>query len=870
MAPTKTLWQTILPHAIAVAIFLTLALIISKPALESDVVMKQSDITGWQGMSHQLMQYKDQHGHFPLWCTNMFSGMPAYQIAMAGPWTINGVIHTILQFGLPKPINFFFLASICFYFLCLCMRIRPWVAVIATIAYAYSSFDPIIITAGHESQMLALAYAPAVLGSVILLYNKQYIPGLVAMALFTALQMGPSHQQITYYLFLVIGVMTLFYLIDAVKRKETAPFLKGLSLAVIGAIIGIGINAVSLITVYDYAKESKRGGQLVLNKKQAGDNKVSNDKTTGLSKEYAFQWSYGWGESLSLLFPGVKGYGVHVAERDGEQSIFPKLEEDSHVGTYFSEKIGAPADQATSLSTSLYWGDQPFTSGPIYLGAIVCALFIFALFFIDNRNKWWISISAILGVLMALGSNFAVFNNFLFDYFPFYNKFRVPTMALVIPQLVVPIGMALGLEKLITTQTIDLKKLRLAGIVTAAVFVFAILLYFTWDYSNENKKRSSAFNAAVTGGAFTQATYDSLNNTYPMSADNKVYENLVFQSKGNVDISKGIITALREDRKSAFGNSIMRSLLFVILAGLLIYLYATRKIHTPVLLIGVGLLTTVDLLSFDAKYLNRYSFDSKEKYESNEFPLTPADQEILKDADPNFRVYNEAGNDESRTSYYHKSIGGYHPAKLGIYDDLTQYQLSGSPNPMVLNMLNTKYFLRQTQQGTFALPNPGALGNVWFVKSVKYVKGPAEEMKTLNNFNPTETAIVEESFRSKIPNFTPADSSSSIKQVAFDNDAIKYESNGNAPHLAVFSEVYYKDWKAYVDGQPANFVKANYVLRAMVAPAGKHTIEFKFEPKAYYLGSAITRIAGWILTLLLLAYIIYAVKPLINKKKAIA
>jgi hypothetical protein len=866
----KTLWQTVMPHVVAVAIFLVLALIISKPALESGVVMKQSDIAGWQGMSHQLMQYKEQHGHFPLWLTNMFSGMPAYQVAMEGPWTINGVLHTILQFGLPKPINFFFLACICFYFLCQCLRVRPWVSVIAAVAYAYSSFNPIIITAGHDTQILALAYAPAVIGSVILLYNRHYIAGVVAMALFTSMQVAMGHQQVSYYMFLVIGIMSVFYLADAISKKETAPFLKGAGLAIAGAIIGLAINAVTLMTVYDYSKESKRGGQLVLNKNQAGDNKVSNDKTKGLSKEYAFQWSYGWGESLSLMFPGIKGYGMHGSERDGEQYIFPRLEENSHVGTYLSEKLNAPADQAANFSSSLYWGDQEMgTNGPVYLGAVVCALFIFAMFFIEKPHKWWILTAAILGVLMALGKHFPAFNNFLFDYFPLYNKFRVPTMALVIPQMVVPIGVALGLEKLITTQAIDLKKLRMAGIVTAAIFVFAALLYFTYDYSNENKKRMSAFNQAIAQGHFTQATYDSLNNAYPMYSDNRFYENLVlFQLKGNTEVAKGILTAVREDRQSAFGSTLMRSLLFVLLTGALIYLYATRKVNMTIMLVGVGLLTAIDLLSFDSHYLNNFSFDSKEKYEASEFPLTAADQEILKDTDPNYRVFNESGGDESRTSYYHKSIGGYHPAKLGIYDDLTQYQLSRDPNPMVLNMLNAKYIIHETQQGATVERNPGALGNVWFVKEVKYVKGPAEEMLALNNFNPRETAIVEEAFKSKIPAFTPADSSAAIKQVAFDNDDIKYESNSSSAHLAVFSEIYYKDWKAYVDGQPADFVKANYVLRAMVVPAGKHTIEFKFEPKVYYTGSTITRISNIILVLLLLGFVALQVKPLIDKKKA--
>ena len=874
----KTIWQQVMPHLVSIAIFLIVALLFCKPALESDTVMKQGDISNWQGMVHQSNEYKEKHGRFPLWSTNMYAGMPAYQIAMDGPWTPLGTIDKIVQLGLPKPINMFFLACICFYFLSMCLCIRPWVAVIGGLAFAYSTTFPIFITAGHDTQMLALAYIPAVLGGIILLFDKKLISGTIATATFTGLQIGQGHQQVSYYMFLVIGIMILFFLIQGFRSGKGAPLLKATGLAAAAALLGITLNAVSLLTVYDYSKESKRGGVLVMDKTQNTSDVVNGDKTKGLSKDYAFGWSYGWTESLSLMFPGVMGYGSHYAERDNDQFLYPKLDENSHVAKYLNEKLNTGEEQATSvafqLSGNLYWGDQPFTAGPIYLGAVVCLLFIFAMVFLEGPHKWWILTAAILGVLLALGKHFAAFNYFLFDHLPLYNKFRVPTMALEITGLVLPIGVALALEKLVATQTVDLKKIKIATLITGGVFVLAALLYFSSDYSNENKKRTTAITQAVRGGnnPNLMATMDSINRKYPAEIDNRIYENFLYQTKGDASIAHGLLTALREDRQHAFGATILRSLVFVLIAMGILYLFIHKKINAIMMLAGIGLVTAIDLLTMDSNYLNNYSFDSKERYESGEFPLTAADQAILKDTDPNFRVLNTTVGDpyqgDSHTSYYHKSIGGYHPARLGIYDDLMTYQLMSSPNPAVLSMLNTKYTIEQNKENKSveAVRNPYALGNCWFVKSVQYVNGPVEEMKALNNFNPAEVAIVDNTFKSQLSGAVPApDSTASIKQVAFDNENIKYESNSGAPHVAVFSEIFYKDWKAYVDGKPAVYAKANYVLRAMLIPAGKHNIEFKFEPTVYYTGSTITMVSAWILTLLILGYIVWLVRPLIKK-----
>jgi hypothetical protein len=361
-----------------------------------------------------------------------------------------------------------------------------------------------------------------------------------------------------------------------------------------------------------------------------------------------------------------------------------------------------------------------------------------------------------------------------------------------------------------------------------------------------------------------------VNSKFRPEIDNKVFLNFL-QKTGDAGMSRSLLTAVRQDRQAAFGSTIVRSLIFVLIAMGIVYLFIIKKINAVMMLAGLGLVTAIDLLTFDSNYLNKYNFGSKENYEASEFPLTSADQTILQDKDPNYRVLNTTSGDpytmDSRTSYYHKSIGGYHPARLGIYDDLMEYQLY-KYNMQVLNMLNVKYFIQQGQQGgAGAAINPNALGNVWFVNTVKYVNGPVEEMKALDSFDAKHEAIVDKKFQSQLSGAVAADSSATIKQTAFDNENVKYESNSSAPHVAVFSEIYYKDWKAYIDGKETPIAKANYVLRALLIPAGKHSIEFKFEPVVYRTGSTITAITAWLVFLLLLGFIGYAVRSLITNNK---
>ncbi len=863
--------KKLIPHAIAVGVFLLVAIIFCKPALESNTVLKQSDVSNWQGMSQQSMEHKAATGHFPLWNISMFSGMPAYQIAMDGYWTPLGIIDKAFQLWLPKPMNFFFLACICFYFLCICLRIRPYAAILGALAFAYCSYTPIIITAGHDTKMLALAYSPALMGAAILLFDKKYLAGFSLAALFAALQIGQGHQQISYYLLLILIIMTISFIIKQVREKQTAGLVKTLSLLVVAGIFGVAVDAIGLFPAADYVKDSKRGGQLVMDSTAKTEDKVVNGKTTGLSKQYAFQWSYGAAESMSLMFPGVKSYGLHYAVRDNESYMFPQLKEDANVVSYVTGLFPqAPAEQiAQQMSQALYWGDQPFTNGPVYLGAVICFLFLLGMFYLDGKHKWWILTASVLGILLALGSNFMGFNGFLFDHLPFYNKFRVPTMALVIPQLLFPVMAALTLNKLWdNTDAESWRKFKYGVIATGAAFALVLGFYFSTDFGNENKQRTAAFNEMMASkGGDAQQKYNVLNEKFESKKDNGVYENWVMNLRENPDgqkVARQILTDLKKDRAALLMKDILFSLLFVLLAAAIIALYLKGKINALLMLVGVSIVAMIDLFAIDTKYLNEKSFDSKDSYESSEFPLSNADRTILADKDPNFRVFNASVGspfEESRTSYHHKSIGGYHAAKMGIYDDLSTYELGrGNPNIAVLNMLNAKWIITGEGDKIQAQQNPAALGNAWFVKAISFVNGPVAEMRALHNLNTKDSAITDESFKPMVTAFAAPDSAAFIKQTTFDNDAISYESSSNSSNAAVFSEIYYKNWNAYIDGKPAPVFKVNYLLRAMIIPAGKHQINFKFEPTVYFTSRMVSAISSWILMLLLIAAIAFSLK----------
>jgi hypothetical protein len=810
-------FKKLVPHIIAIAIFALVALVYCKPSLNGKV-LNQHDTQGWKGMAQQSFEVKEKTGSFPLWTNSMFGGMPTYQIAMGGSSNIGAgieVVRNAFSLWLPEPMSFFFIASLCFYILCIVLGANPWVSIFGGLAYAYSTYNPIIVSVGHNTKMMSLAYAPMIIAGLQLLFKRKYIVGFLITALFAAFTIGQSHLQVVYYLFIIAGCITVAFFINAYKEKNMLHGLKASALALAAGLLGLAVCAGSIMPTYDYAKETMRGGksQLTLNTSDSSTNKTKG----GLDKDYALRWSLGKMETFTFLVPGLYGGSNGGNEHTADSKTVEKFGE-----------VGVPEENALgALNGYSYWGAMSSlsetTSGPVYLGAIVCLLFILGLFYVNSWHKWWIIAASVIGILLAWGNNFMAFNSFMLEYLPFYNKFRAPSMALVIPQICIPILAVLTLSKLVyeTDYEAAFKKLRNGAIAAAAVLVLLGAFWAMADYTGKG-------DADIKKG---------------------FVENFSRGQNGQQDLAQGeslakeIMTAIRSDRKSHAGGDLLRTLLFMAAAVALVALVVKKKISPLVTTVALAILSLVDIIGVDKRYLNYDDFREKEEV-TDAFTPSAADTQIKNDPDhANFRVFNQSGNftNESVTSYHHNSIGGYHPAKLGLYQDLIENQI-GKGNMGVLNMLNTKYFIGQGQNGQpIAQLNPGAFGPCWLVKGIKFVTSVNNEMLALDSTNLRDTAVVNESFKASIKQLPVADSLANIKISERQNDKITYAFNASAPQFAVLSEIYYnRGWNAYVDGQKADYVKTNYALRGIAIPAGKHTVDFRFEPTAYKTGNAIS------------------------------
>lgn len=825
----SSLLKKALPHIIAVAVFLIVAVIYCKPALDGKVV-SQSDVIGWKGMAQQSFEYKEKNGHFPLWTESAFSGMPAYTISIDATSKITiGYFYYLLTFDLPTPINFLFLACICFYILTQVLRVNPWISIMGTIAYAYSTFDPIIIAVGHNTQMMAIAYAPAVIASFLLIFQRKYLLGTALMIIFFGLQVGTTHLQIAYYTVLVMGFIALSYFIYSWQQKKLKNFFIGIVFAAVGGALGFATYAVTMLPLQEYAKETKRGAKSDLANNVGDKNKTKG----GFDKDYAFQWSYGIGETLTLIVPNIYGGGSEG-----------RLITDNSKFAEKAAEIGMPEDNALQVANGYaYWGNQPNTAGPVYLGAVICFLCIFALVFLKSWHKWWLVSIAILGIVLAWGKNFPAVNYFLFDHFPFYSKFRAPTQALFFPQLAFPLLAALGLNDLLVSKepTENIwKKFKLASYIGGGVMVLLVAFYFTADFKSENDARIK----------------EMLSNQMMQGSSRGKQPTPEIQQQA-VQVSTGLMKGLQSDRQSIFGSDLIRTILLLAIAATLLGLYIKGKIKEVILIAGLAVLSSYDLLAEGRKYLNEDNFVEPNDFESA-FTPTAADMQINKDPEKNFRVLDQAAGgwyQDAHASYHHNSIGGYSPAKLGLYQDLLDSQLLKG-NLMVYNMLNTKYFIQRnpsTGQPQAGL-NPNAFGSCWLVKDIKYVNNGNEEMKALDSVNVRDTAIVDKKFESVIKFLPAPDTTATIKLVENHNDTIDYAFSSKTNQFAVFSEVYYdKGWDAYIDGTKTAYCKTDYILRGMSVPAGDHKIEFRFEPAVYRLGNTVTVWSCIIAYLLLIA-----------------
>jgi hypothetical protein len=812
-----------LPHFAAIAVFLIIAVLYCKPALEGKVV-NQSDITNWKGAVQQSLEFAKEHGgKGPLWTNSVFSGMPAFQI---GGVPLNNYIphyvHKIMTLGLPEPISFFFLAAACFYILCLVLRVNSIAAVMGSLAFAYATYNPVIISVGHVTKMLTIAYMPALLASILLIYEqKKYWLGAGLTALFTSVLIAMNHPQIAYYLFIAISIMTVFFIINRIRQKDFKSLALSLGFTIAGALVGLATNAVGLMSTYEFQKETIRGGGSALTSTDTTAKHVA--KGSGLTREYGMSYSMKISEPLVMFAPRIFGGASDKLEINEEKS--KAIEALQNMPAELRQQLPPP---------QFYWGgmtkpNEVGTSGPPYVGAIIFFLAILAMFVLDNKHKWWLFTGIVLSIMMSWGSYFGAFNNFLFDNLPLYNKFRAPSMILVISQLLLPILAVLGLHHIMNNATkTDLwKKYKNALLATGGLIVFLFLLYLTSDFMSQ--------------------------------PDNDILKQVRNASDQQIppevkDTIKGYYNAIKTDRKSLMLGDILRSAGFVLLAAGAGFLIVKRKMKPAYAGIAVALFAFVDVILIDSKYLNSENYLEKTDNDAVFFKTKP-DEEILADTSY-FRVFNLSRNPtgDGITSYHYNSVGGYNAAKILIYQDLIERQLSKQQmNLPVLNMLNVKYLIQADKNGQTGSyqKNDGALGPVWFVKHVQFVKNADEEMKALDNFNPKDTAIVQESFKGAVTQ-PVADSTASIQLVKNDNDVIEYSSASSSAQFAVFSEVYYKSgWKAYINNKEAPIVKVNYTLRGLSVPAGKQTIRFEFKPQGYYKGRKITSMATIALLILL-------------------
>ena len=836
-------YKAYLPHAIAIAVFAIITLIYFKPLLQGKE-LRQHDIAMHRGMSKEIADYREKHHAEPLWTNSMFGGMPAYQVSTKYPGNWLDAFEALFKLYLPHPGGYLFLCCLGFFILLLCLDVNVWLATIGGLAYGLSTYFLSIIQAGHNSKANALGYLPALIGGIILIFRERHWLGLAITALFTALELNANHVQIAYYGYMVIGFVLVGFFIEAIRSKKIGAFVKSFAFFLIACIVGVLPNAGNLMTTNEYGKLSNRGkAELSINADMSSNKNVLSG---GLDKDYATNWSYGISETFSFLIPDFKGGGNNAIGRIDPSAL-------KKVDPEFREMVS---------NSDVYFGDQPGLSAPDYIGAIVILLAIVGMFIIQNSIKWPIFIVTILAVALGWGHNFMGLTSFFMDYVPGYNKFRAVSMIMIIPELTLPLLAILALNQLIQYKSWE--ETVMVPFSKKAMPVKKLLIVV----------------AAILGG-FCLISFvmpDMVNSFHPKYEEQETlrrYVNAGYPENEAKGVVAQLMPQLEIARKAVFQSDALRSLIFILLGFAVLIMYFTNKIKKEILFAALGLFVFIDLWTVDRRYLNDKSFVSKQENQEYISGKSAADEEILKDGELDYRVLNLTVSpfDDASTSFYHKSIGGYHGAKLRRYVDLIDFHLrpeintfyknlndaaknDSSLNAMflklqVMNMLNTKYFIVPVgEEGKAAIPlrNKQANGNAWFVSKLQVVQSADSEIVQLRRINTKTEAVVNEKFVNDNKLKTTYPSEGSIKLLSYEPNDLVYESDAAASQFAVFSEIYYANgWNAYVDGQLQPHAQVNYVLRGMELPAGKHKIEFKFEPKTYYTGNSIAMVGSVLL-----------------------
>lgn len=810
--------KKLLPHIAAVLVFLLLSIIYFSPVLDGKQ-LSHNDTSQSIGASQEIIDYNKTHSDVALWTNSMFGGMPSYLIGLPMKSALS-VVYTITNLDHWRPVSFTFLYFLGFYIALLLFGVNPWLCIIGALGFGLSSYNLIIVAAGHNTQAIAIGYMAPVIAGIYYAVKKNVWIGGAVFALFLALQIYDNHLQITYYTALIILVLIATELFLAFKNKQLIDFLKRAGILAAFTILAISSNAARLWTTYEYGNYSIRGkSELTANKE---------NQTSGLDKDYATAWSYGVGETLTLLIPNFRG---------GSSS--EGLDANSASAKVMNEK--GVQDANNIVRQLAYWGDAQFTSGPFYVGAIIFFLFILGLFLIKGPIKIWIIVATILSIMLSWGHNFMSLTDFFLDHFPGYNKFRTVEMILVIATVTMP------LLAIITVQRI------LDG-----------------GIAKKEWQKALAWSVGLTGGvSLVFAVLPGLAGSFISANDSQFPDWLK--------------TAVISDREGLLRSDAFRSAIFILLSAGVLWAFVEKKLKVNTTLILLGCLIVIDQWSVDKRYLNSENFVSEFDAKTPFKPST-ADQGILKDKSSDYRVLNigvSTFNDAS-TSYFHKSIGGYHGAKIRRYQELVDHEifkeiqqiaqrLSKVKNSSALdsvflgtnalNMLNTRYLIYNPTAP--ALPNSRALGNAWLVDKYRIVDNADQEIAAISQIDPARQVVVNKKFANDLNGLVfQRDTNAMITLTSYSPNKVEYNFRGEGAQLAVFSEIYYpKGWNAYIDGKNVSYFQADYVLRAMVVPGGTHKIEFRFEPKSFILGSTISTWSSLILLLLLIGILVKEIYP---------
>lgn len=795
-------FKQIIPHIVSLSLFVIVALMYFNPVLKGRKI-SQSDITQHIGMAKEVNDFREATGEEPYWAESAFSGMPTYPIGTYFPNDYITSLDRFIRF-LPRPADYLFLYFLSFYILLLAFKVDWKIAIVGSLAFGFSTYLIIIFGAGHNSKAHAIAYMPLVLAGIIFIFKKRYLLGFTVTGIATALEIKANHPQMTYYLLFAILILGVVELIEAIQKNKIKQFITQSSIIIVAMLLAVGVNSSRLLATKEYADVSTRG-KTALTINPDGTKK---EVTTGLSKEYITQFSYGKAETFNLFVPRYMGGGT-----------VESLDKKSNTYQYVSSIAGSKQADGFTKQVYTYWGDQLIVEAPAYIGAVMLFLFFLGVFILKGKYKYWLAASSVFAILMSWGKNFQFLTDFFIDYVPLYNKFRAVSSFQVIAELCIPLLGFLAVKEFFFSKTDkEQKQIALKKALYSSVGLIVIGLLYALSFSTFEGIRDASY-----------SEYD------------------------------GLLDAVKADRLSMLYTDSFRSIVLIGIGFVVLWLFLKQQLKYTTSIIAFAVLILFDLVQVNLRYVNADDFKEARAIDKP-FKASAADLQILKDKS-HYRVANFSTDpfQDGRTSYFHKSIGGYHAAKLGRYQDLIEFQLS-KQNMQVYNMLNVKYFIIPGDDGEeVAQQNPDANGNAWFVKNIKYVQTADQEIRALDSTLTKSTVVVNENnIHKKINLSSEVDSLAYIRLTEYSLNSLTYETSSKFDEFAVFSEIYYKDgWKSFIDGELQLYTNVNYILRGLEIPKGEHIIKFKFEPSVIKTGNTISLISYVLMLLIPVSWFFY-------------